>query len=118
MKPKHTILFLIAIVTTTVYLVLFNPTPFNKWVASCLFVALVLMYFFLYSLCRLSGEASEREERINLEAWRKGLQRGHLVRVKGVVHRVEALHPHGVVELFRYSQDNTFATLDECWPVE
>jgi len=61
---------------------------------------------------------TEREELINLEAWRKGLQRGHLVRVKGVVHRVEALHPHGVVELFRYSQDNTFATLDECWPVE
>ncbi len=107
-----------ATILTVLYLVLFDPTPFNKWIASCLFVALVLMYIFLYSLCRLSGEASEREERINLEAWRKGLQRGDLVNVKGMVHRIEAFHPKGVVELFRYSQENTFATLGECWPVE
>jgi len=61
---------------------------------------------------------TEREERINIEAWRKGLQRGDLVNVRGMVHRIEALHPKGVVELFRYSEENSFATLGEFWPVE
>jgi len=99
-------------------MVLFNPTLFNRWIAACLSVFLILMYIFLYSLCRLSGEASEREERINLTAWRKGLQRNDLVRVGGMVYRIETFHPNGVIELFRYSNGNKFVTIDEVCPVE
>jgi len=118
MKTSHKLILLIATVLTVAYLLIFNPTPFNNWIAACLSVFLILVYLFLYSLCRLSGEASEREERLHLAAWRKGLQRGDLVNVRGMVHRIEALHPKVVVELFRYSEENSFATLGECWPVE
>jgi len=118
MKTSHKLMLSIGIVLTLSYILIFNPTPWNRFISAMLIVCLAAMYLFLYSLCRLSGEASEREELINLEAWRKGLQRGDLVNVKGMVHRIEALHPKGVVELFRYSQENTFATLSECWPVE
>ena len=79
-------------------------------------VIVVIIGFVLFMYKR--SRYTEHEDNIYLTAWRKGLQRNDLVRVGGMVYRIEAFHPNGVIELFRYSNGNKFVTLDEVWPVD
>jgi hypothetical protein len=79
-------------------------------------IAFFLFLFFLYSLCRMSGKASEAEERIHLAAWRKGLQRNDLAQCEGVTYWIES-NDGKVCECRTYS-DTRFILLTNLYPVE
>lgn len=76
----------------------------------------VLFLFFIYALCYTSGRASETEERINLDTWRKGLQRGDIAMCGGITYRIES-NDGRVCECRTYS-DTKFILLTDLYPVD
>jgi len=114
MKTSHKILLTIAILSTSGAI----SYGMNSWLIFLALLFLAAFLFFLFSLCFISARATATEDRINLAAWRAGLQYKDLVKVGGVQYRVESRHPNNVIELFRYSYENKFVTVDECWPVD
>ena len=51
-------------------------------------VILAIFLLFLYSMCYMPAKATEREERIHLDAWRKTVTTTTLVKHCGIVYHV------------------------------
>lgn len=114
MKKLIAITIIISMSLAMIYIM--NQSPVWLWALTFGVIGGAFLIVFVWSCCKLSAIATEREDEILLFEWRKGLTRGCLVRVNGRKMVVQS-NDGRVCEVSDHN-GSMFVLLADLWPVE